>query len=164
MSLCPSLATGSEDEPAENNGGGSDDPSQLLVAAANDVPAVPMSQMDRVGSGLKDAVYHRSLEATGGGSCGQDKNDNQRAGGRSKSSGRRCVAAGDDAAVAPALRAVATVAASQPGLRIAEGGDASVGRAPARLHLIRRDRLLGTAVHAPRLSDQSAEVPLPGVV
>jgi hypothetical protein len=61
MSLCPSLATGSEDEPAENNGGGSDDLSQLLGAAANDVPDVPMSQMDRVGSGLKDDVYHRSV-------------------------------------------------------------------------------------------------------
>jgi len=38
-------------------------------------------------------------------------------------------AADQAAAVAPALRAVATVAASQPGLRIAEGGDASAGRA-----------------------------------
>ena len=38
-------------------------------------------------------------------------------------------AAGQAAAVAPALRAVAAVQARYPGLRIAEGGDASAGRA-----------------------------------
>ncbi len=38
-------------------------------------------------------------------------------------------AVGQAAAIAPALRAVAAVAADHPGLRIAEGGDASLGRA-----------------------------------